>query len=311
MPRYRLQARNIFLTYPQADGLTRQQLVDHLRGLLPVKHILVAQERHADEGIHYHCVVECTRKIDTRNARFFDLDGKHPNAQACRVLKDTYEYAKKDDDEAIDTFPNGYFVDKPKWFEIVSGSATAEQFLAAVRVSYPRDYALSYSRLVQFAAAEFRPPLVSYESRYTDFILPQSVADWYSANFIQPRPERPKSLCLIGPSRTGKTCWARSLGDHVYWNTYYNIDEFDTTKSYLVIDDLGWDRLPAFKALLGSQLEFTLTDKYRHKKTFKNWGNPAIVCLNPDQDYRISAGLGERRWLEANVVFVDIQNKMF
>lgn len=124
---------------------------------------------------------------------------------------------------------------------------------------------------------------------------------------------RPKSLILSGPSRLGKTVWARSLGKHIYWNTYYSVDEWDDSAEYIIVDDVPWENFSRIhKAILGCQLTFVLTDKYRGKKTIKNWGRPCIFLCNEDNDPFTKAGdYHIIQWLRENCVKVEITNKLY
>ena len=54
-----------------------------------------------------------------------------------------------------------------------------------------------------------------------------------------------------GPSRTGKTAWARSLGTHTYMNTYWAQDELDEGAQYIIFDDIPFETFRSYKAFLG------------------------------------------------------------
>ena len=94
---------------------------------------------------------------------------------------------------------------------------------------------------------------------------------------------RVKSLILWGPTRTGKTLFARSLGRHSYFNLQFNLDSFSESSDYAVFDDIqgGFEFFHAYKGWLGAQKEFVITDKYKRKKTIK-WGKPCIMLMNDD-----------------------------
>jgi len=87
--------------------------------------------------------------------------------------------------------------------------------------------------------------------------------------------DRPRSLVLIGASRTGKTSWARSLGPHIYWAGFIDISRFDVSATYVIFDDFDFKFMPNKKQWLGCQKEFVITDKYR-KKFSISWGKPCI-----------------------------------
>lgn len=94
-------------------------------------------------------------------------------------------------------------------------------------------------------------------------------------------------LLMIGPSRLGKTAWARSLGRHMFHSGLFSLDNWDEGAKYCVFDDIDWDYFPNKKQLLGSQYEFTITDKYRRKRTVK-YGKPWIYCMNWDNYNKIT-----------------------
>lgn len=120
--------------------------------------------------------------------------------------------------------------------------------------------------------------------------------------------DRPKSLILVGPSRYGKTEWARSLGAHWYFNGLFNMDEIHGSVDYAVFDDVNIEFfLGQYKGWFGAQKEFTLTDKYKGKRKLL-WGKPIIWCCN--ESPMNSKGV-DSDWLEANTMVVYIANKLF
>ena len=80
--------------------------------------------------------------------------------------------------------------------------------------------------------------------------IPSGIRSWLA----QRNDRRPRSLVLIGPSRTGKTELARSLGHHIYWNGYYNLDKYDETAELPSSMTSPWDRFHYMaKQWLGAQ----------------------------------------------------------
>jgi len=77
------------------------------------------------------------------------------------------------------------------------------------------------------------------------------------------------------------------------------------TLQYAVFDDFPWDRFKfAAKQWLGAQKTFTITDKYRGKKTI-NWGKPCIFLCNPEDEPDWSS------WFRENTVRVFVENKLY
>lgn len=133
----------------------------------------------------------------------------------------------------------------------------------------------------------------------------------FEANRLAARGDK-KSLVLYGPSRTGKTTWARSLGKHAYWHGEKNLEKFldmrDVDIDYLVIDDIGGLKyFPKYKMWLGHQDEIDDHDKWI-KKTTINWGRPAIWCSNNDPRDEDAADVD---WLNENCTFVYLGSKIF
>lgn len=95
-PSFRLQAKHIFLTYPQYE-CDKRLLLQHLQGLYPIQRAIIARELHADGNPHMHCYIEFKKKISTTNQRRFDYDGKHPNVSKCGNVQATIQYCQKED----------------------------------------------------------------------------------------------------------------------------------------------------------------------------------------------------------------------
>lgn len=87
---------------------------------------------------------------------------------------------------------------------------------------------------------------------------------------------------VIGKTRLGKTVWARSLGNHIYWNGIGTISSCDWVgASYIVVDDTEWEFFKCKKQLLGAQYQFSSTEKYRAITTI-TFGKPCIYLCNED-----------------------------
>lgn len=126
---------------------------------------------------------------------------------------------------------------------------------------------------------------------------------WFVLYSVQ--EDRPKSLIIIGPSRTGKTAWARSLGRHIYWNGMFNLRSFDNEAKYAIFDDFeDWSRFYNYKQWLGAQKEFTVSDKYCKKQQIK-WGKPCIVISNEHPGFK------DQSWIDINCTTIYLNNKIY
>lgn len=94
----------------------------------------------------------------------------------------------------------------------------------------------------------------------------------------------------------------------MYFNGMFNMEECSETADYAVFDDLigGFEFFRNYKAWLGCQAEFTLSDKYKRKLKFK-WGKPTIMCMNEDP---LGSAHVDYEWLTGNCEIVYIGSKL-
>lgn len=87
----------------------------------------------------------------------------------------------------------------------------------------------------------------------------------------------------------------------------FNMDECCSAVDYAIFDDLigGFEFFRNYKAWLGAQAEFTLTDKYKRKTKFM-WGKPSIMLLNEDP---LGSPHVDVDWLQGNCDIVYIGEK--
>lgn len=86
------------------------------------------------------------------------------------------------------------------------------------------------------------------------------------------------------------------------------MDECREDADYAVFDDIigDFEFFRNYKAWLGGQYEFTLSDKYRGKRKF-TWGKPVIMCMNNDPRMCSHVDL---EWLEGNCNIVYINEPL-
>lgn len=298
MAGFRLQAKNIFLTYPQCP-LSKTTLLQHLQVLLcdKVSFIKISQEHHEDQQLHLHALILCHTKLHIRDASFFDLLNYHPNVQAARDVQASLRYLDKEDPEPLCDGDAPQI--KRKWSEALEATSKEEYMKTVAEIS-PRDFQINHERIEYFANKKFKTEVQPYVPKVFTSI-PPLVQQWLD----QMHTERPKSLILWGPSRLGKTALARSLGQHMYFMGLFNLDKWDDNAKYVIFDDWeDWGKLFQWKCWIGAQEEFDVTDKYRKKKTVK-WGKPAIILSNNEPIFPDMA------WLKANTMTLQIKGKLF
>lgn len=286
--------------------ITLDNLVEFLRTKGTAEGIIASKEQHQDGTNHYHILITYDKPIRIRRSSFFDHYNCHPNIQSrVRNTRDVWNYVSK----YGDIYKYGIYNEPPAgkqkgYSEILNEATNSTDFLRLVRDNRPRDFILNYDRLQQTAQELFRaePPEYTTPENYR-FNIPLELQAYLDTEFQS--TDRPRTLVLVGNTRVGKTVWARSLGVHNYMNSMFNLDEFDMTRDYLVLDDIEFDFIPARKAFFFGQKEFTLTDKYRKKKKIV-WGKPTIYLCNVEPDWNKYPDPYEQ-----NCIIVHLYNKLF
>lgn len=300
---FRFDAKQVFLTYPRTGELGIDSVAGHLQSLGCDGHV-VGRETHADGEYHIHAYGRWTSRFCSRNQRIFDVNGRHPNIQSVRNATHVITYVKKGGD-FVSTIEDG---SRPERYHDLIEAATEDEFWKIAKARYARDYVIHFDRLQHFCEHRFTKHQDHYVGRFTEFKPPRPVKLWVDQELK--KEDRPKCLWLVGPSRTGKTEWARSLGRHIYWNGSIDLGVWDDEATYSIFDDFDWKFMPFKKQFGGAQRQFVVTDKYRRKRTIM-WGKPSIYLWNDDNDPWDGMSAREQDWWRANVVRVVITEQMF
>lgn len=305
MPQFRINARNIFLTYPRCHS-TKEELLEYLKGF-DISYAVISKETHQDGTPHLHAVIGFDKKRDFRNDRVFDFGVHHPNIQSCRNLNQSIEYVKKDGD-FIEYGNVPRKRQQTDYGSIIDSSTSSRDFLVRLKDASPRSLVRNFNAVSNFADQWFKKVESPYESPYTlaNFpFCPDAVLEWISGNLTRPQPQRPRSLFLIGPSRTGKTQLARCLSRHMYFCNYVDFKSgWDEQAEYAVFDDIAWEHQPCKKFFAGCQESGVITDKYMAKRSVL-WGKPSIFLMNQLPNF------DDYPWYQTNCEIVNIINKLY
>ncbi len=162
---FRVQSRYVLLTYSQCGELDPWAVHDSITSY-PAE-CLIGRENHADGGIHLHAFVDFGRRINLRDSRRFDVDGRHPNIQPCgRTPQKMLDYAIKDGDvvagglsPTVGTEVQGA---DNVWARIAD-AASVEEFWELARELAPRALLCNHQSLRAYAEWHYRPATVAYE----------------------------------------------------------------------------------------------------------------------------------------------------
>lgn len=325
MPSIQHQFKQCLLTYAQCGDLDPFAVVNLLADL--GAECIIGRESHADGGTHLHAYAQWETKFRSRGHTLFDVDGRHPNIAPVRWGSPEWvaEYAGKMGDivaggldlSQIDSTISGNSQARSKqsfedWSLIVNSETEAE-FWSNVTTLAPRQLACNHQALLSFAKWKWAPIPEIYVSPYTedDYDLSSfpEIQMWREQHLRHNDVNvRGMSLVIWGPTRTGKTEWARCLDRHAYYNLHWNQDEPLEGAKFAIFDDLalGWKGFDFLKPWIGQQKNFTVTDKYRGKKQVK-WGKPVIILTQHDP---MSSPDVDHNWLLGNAVIVNVNSSL-
>lgn len=199
MPGFRLQSKNLLLTYPQCP-IDKQIVLDLLKGILTpfgISYIVVSSELHQDGSPHLHAFVSLNKKYDSRQPTCLDIADPaddtvyHGNYQGARQPKASVDYVKKDGDYIEEgEFGTNTKRSRDDAFAEAFAAATREEAEEIIRTNAPRDYAMGFGNISKCLDKVFRPPIAPYQSPYTidDFNIPDDFWDWFYTGFSVSMP---------------------------------------------------------------------------------------------------------------------------
>ncbi len=208
---FRLNAKQLFLTYSHCL-IPKERVLELLEEKLgDIVEYVVASEKHKSGQPHIHCYIKLPRKINVRNASFFDLldpmtgltvIAKHPESayQGCRSPKAVWDYCIKDGKyvtnmQAPPHKNNVYAeaLDRAKSGDVIGA-------MAHLRKGDPRSFSHNKKKLLETMREErTKFPFVKHQlSEY-----PAWNPDWWDKNN--------RTLFLIGEAGAGKTELSKAL----------------------------------------------------------------------------------------------------
>nr|ADZ96577.1 C1 [Sweet potato golden vein associated virus] len=333
--RFNINAKNYFLTYPQCS-ISKEEALSQIQNIptaVNKKFIKICRELHEDGQPHLHVLLQFEGKFQCTNQRLFDLVSQtrsahfHPNIQRAKSSSDVKSYVDKDGD----TLEWGEFqVDgrSARGGQQTANDAAAEALnagskdaaLQIIREKLPEKFIFQYHNLISNLDRIFSPPPSVYSSPFSISSfnnVPDIISDWAAENVMDSaaRPDRPISIVIEGPSRIGKTVWARSLGPHNYLCGHLDLSPkvYSNSAWYNVIDDVNPQYLKHFKEFMGAQKDWQSNCKYGKPVQIKG-GIPTIFLCNPGEGSSFKLWLDKpeqgalKDWATANVIFCDVQS---
>lgn len=302
---FRLQARCLYLTYPQCQT-KKEELLENARNYLDLVAYCIAEEKHADGTPHLHAVLELRSKqsfngkpgsalLDSLVISSAHPKGKHGNYQAVKHLNECLKYITKENDHIHEGFDlrklNQHSLVKTSKHDEIAKKLNEGMSLKELNKTHP-GYVLNNMKKLEyyrhFLSTSFSKallPLVRVETsrmpKGSEVAL--TLASWMNANLTQTgrvtREPRQKQLWIHGPPAIGKTRMISQLRNHlrIYdvpfeeFQDDYQDDEYDVA----VFDEFqGWQKTVTFlnKFLEGSPM-------YLRKKGGQIYKQKNLSCI--------------------------------
>lgn len=181
---------------------------------------------------HLHILIEFKHKKQFLRFNFLDkILGKHASYEPARYVNKVFDYITKED-----KYPATYGVlskkcsvnknqktanKKHNAYAEAINATNCQEAIRIIKKNHQRDYVLWREKIHYHLQQEFKElQLLKLKDQYNppssynkNFKPTVEIQQWLNNEFE--KEERAKMLMLIGPSRIGKTAFARSLGKHM------------------------------------------------------------------------------------------------
>lgn len=286
---FRLNAKNLFLTWPKNDcdpAQVCQNLIKHF-GLDNMSYVCVSQEEHEDGSPHLHALVCLKKKCDITSAVNLDKigGGKHGNYQAAKNIKDVHDYVKK----------GGNFVEHgscPVKPNETKSKAAAQALLQGKDLESVIEMDPGFALLHLRTIKDFQNEVIMMKRKKRTKPPPLIYSAWgYQIEIGLPRVFKQKQYWIYGNPNTGKTSFINDLtlsgfngyqipinDDHCEWDDdsydFAYIDEFHGQLSITFLNQF----------LQGSELKMNV----KGRSTYKRKNIPTFILSNfsPDQAWK-------------------------
>jgi len=226
-----MDATTFFLTYPRSE-FQHEHVHAFLQSVKPVVWARVATELHEDGEPHCHVAVKFGARVKTRsNHRIFDLDGRHPNIQVTRRIKNVLEYVSK----------GGNFTD----FGTVPGEQETLDGVYELSRGVDRE-AFDRAALANRMSYQWACHIWNMGHAVDTLSVHESGGGTECMQLLAlPVPDR--TAVVIGPSGCGKTSWAKRLCEKpaLFVTHIDDLKSFDASKhKSIIFDDMDFSHWP-------------------------------------------------------------------
>nr|CCI69932.1 truncated replication associated protein [Cotton leaf curl Burewala virus] len=200
--RFKVQAKNYFITYPQCS-LTKEEALSQIQAINTPsnkKYIKLCRELHEDGSHHLHVLIQFEGKFVCTNNRFFDLVSPtrsahfHPNIQGAKSSSDVKAYIDKDGDTLewgefqIDgRSARGGQQTANDAYAAALNAGTKSEALRVIKELAPKDFVLQFHNLNANLDRIFQEPPAPYISPFSPSSfdqVPEELEVWAIDNVV-------------------------------------------------------------------------------------------------------------------------------
>ncbi len=242
-PRFRINCKQLFLTYPQCSADKQVVLTSIIEKLDP-EWAIVCREAHEDGTPHLHCVIVLKKPKNIRGFTLLDsIAGQHGNYQAARNLLKVISYVTKTSEYVA------YQINLPQYLakaaqkknrtkskaDIVAARIGAGESLFDINASLPGYVMIHKRKLEEYAAwtslkrqreskLEWKVPALD---THCAFSQEYEILEWIIQNIKTDRTFKQEQLWVWGDRGTGKTSLIHWLEKFlvVYWIPHEDFDD--------------------------------------------------------------------------------------
>lgn len=276
---FRLNAKTLFLTYPQCP-IAPEEALEELKQKLPIQDWIICQEKHKDGHDHLHCYLRLERKVNLKDPTKLDLGVYHGNYQTCRSPAAVKNYVKK----------GGAYISSPNM-----GNLNEENVWQTARALAKDGQITESLSTLEKNKQSARDLCLHGEQieRNLRKLCRQKMEIKHQLNTFNWNIQWDRSLTLIlsGETNTGKTSISKALLPNGFFVTHMDqLREYNEDYGGIIFDDMAFRHMP-------DTAQIHLVDTYEERHIHCRYaaaripaGTPRIITTNMDPGNVINLG---------------------
>jgi len=253
---FRIQARSVFLTYPQCP-VPKEELLEHFKRTFNCSEITVGAELHEDGNPHLHAYLRFQKKFSSKDSKVFDYEQYHANVQAAKNPLKVKNYVKKGKDFVEFSTDE---TDNDDIIEVCRSMSYNEWLNHCLRSKIPYPYMKEIYSMCH----------LSELTTINNWTMPEGGSIIPTLDLWDPITNG--SNVLVGPSGIGKTlvCIKRSIKPTLLISHMDGLRDFSpSVHKSIIFDDMTFTHLPL-------QVQIHILDTHQPRLLHRRYGTTLI-----------------------------------